>query len=189
MSGSGQNIRSLYFGYEPVREHAPGCPREGSDLWEATRFTNESYGGQVRETVFRFVCAECGAAAFFRTDGAPGEERTHASTIGFGSKPERVAGLWLHPGPLLLHGDGRGPAAFYVTRTKDRPREPGDVTGVVAWQLGPRGGVRWRAGLGVTEHGSAGTVAGSDFSSRRAAVAWIAGQLGGLPAGSGGGSR
>jgi hypothetical protein len=64
-----------------------------------------------------------------------------------------------------------------VTRTSDRPRQPDDVAGIVAWTLGKRGGVHWGAGLGATDHGTAKTGAGQEFSSRRAAVAWIAAQL------------
>jgi hypothetical protein len=181
MSSFGRHITSLYFEYNPVNRHAPGCPRQGSDLWEVTRYAYEGFSGETRETTVRILCAECGAAMFFSTDGTLAEECTDASVIGFGSRPERAAGLWLHPGPVLWRGEGHGPASFYVTRTKDRPRTPGDVTGAVGWGLGPRGGTRWNAGLGLTQHGNIQTPAGRDFTSRRAAVAWIAGQLDGDP--------
>lgn len=177
MSGLGQNIRSLYFDYRPVNRHAPGCPREGSDVWEAAFYTYENFDGEVKETVVRFLCAECGAVAFFSAGGSLSEEYTDTGEIGFGSKPERCAGLWLHAGPTLWRGEGHGPSAFYVTRTKDRPRETEDLVGAVSWFTGPRGGIRWQVGMGATKYGSAKTAADRDFGSRRAAVAWIADRL------------
>lgn len=181
MSSFGRHITSLYFEYNPVNGHAPGCRREGSDLWEVTRYAYESFSGETKETTVRLLCAECGAAVFFSIDGTLAEEHTDVSVIGFGSRPERVAGLWLHPGPVLWRGEGHGPARFYVTRSKGRPRAPEDVLGAVAWRFGPRGGIRWNAGLGLTPHGIIQTSADSDFTSRRAAVAWIAAQLDGGP--------
>lgn len=180
MSGLGQSIGSLYFQFRPVAGHLAGCSREGTDVWESTRFTWEGFDGETKETTFRFACDECGVVAFESVDGPMSSlECTHASQVGYGSRPERVAGLWLHPGPRLWRGDEHGPCAFYVTHGKDRPRQPGDVAGIVAWHLGKRGGVRWSAGLEATEYGTAKTAAGQDFASRRAAVAWIAAHLGG----------
>jgi hypothetical protein len=174
----GQHISALYFGYRPVAGHLPECSRAGTDVWEATRFTWDGLDGETRETTFRFACLECGVVAFQSFDGAvSGLEHTHATEIGYGTRPERVAGLWLHPGPRIWHGDERGPTAYYVTRGKDRPRQPADVAGMTGWHLGRRGGLRWSAGLGATDYGTVQTSAGQDFASRRAAVAWIAAQL------------
>lgn len=172
-----QHIGTLYFGYRPVAGHGHGCSREGTDQWEATRHIKEEFGSRPQETTFRFFCGECGAVAFQGFDGEPSEEYTHASQIGYGSKPEHVAGLWLHPGPPIWYRDDRGPTAFYVTQSKDRPREPADVAGLVGWHLGKRNGVRWSAGLGCTDYGSVRTGAEQDFGSRRAAVIWIEAQL------------
>jgi hypothetical protein len=180
MSSLAQSIRTLYFGFRPVAGHMPECSRAGTDTWEATGFTHSGPDGEIRETTLRFACHECGVVAFESLDGPmPSLEFTHATEIGYGSRPERVAGLWLHPGPRVWHGDGRGPCAFYVTQGKDRPREPGDVAGLAGWHLGKRGGVRWSAGLGLTDHGTVKTAAGQEFTSRRAAVTWIAAQLAG----------
>jgi hypothetical protein len=171
------NISSLYFGYRPVAGHAPGCSREGTNQWEAMCFTRERFGSdEPWETTLRFFCSECGHVVLATSVGEPTMEYTHVSRIGYGAKPERVAGLWLHPGPVFRYYDDRGPTAFYVTRGKDRPRVPADVLGVVGWHLGKRGGVRWSAGLGCTDYGSVRTDSGQDFGSRRAAVAWIAAQ-------------
>lgn len=114
-----------------------------------------------------------------RSDRELSSETTHASEVGYGSKPERVAGVWLWPGPRIWHGDGRGPVAYFITATKDRPRCPEDVVGRVAWSLGPRGGIRWSAGLGCTGHGTVLESAGQTWPSRRAAVAWVAERTGG----------
>jgi hypothetical protein len=173
----GHNLRSLYFKFQPVAGHMPGCTRAGTDLWEVTRFTRD-WDGDTRQTTFRFACHDCGVVAFESIDGPMASvEHTHASEIGYGSRPEKVAGLWLHPGPRIWHGDDRGPTAYYVTRTKDRPQSPDDVAGVVGWHLGPRHGIRWSAGLHPTDHGTVTTTSGQDWSSRRAAVAWIAAQV------------
>jgi hypothetical protein len=180
-TGLAQSISSLYFMYQAVAGHAEGCPRAGTDLWEATRFTWEGLDGEIRETTLRFACFECGVVAFEMIDGpVTDRERTHCSQVGFGSKPESVAGLWLHPGPRLsLYGEDPGPLRYLVTLTSDRPRQPDDVAGIVGWTLGKRGGVHWGAGLGVTDYGTAKRGARQDFGSRRAAVAWIAAQLAG----------
>jgi hypothetical protein len=171
-----QTITDLYFNYQSATRHGPGCSREGSDVWEVTRLTREAFGSLPEKNTFRFFCGECGHARFVTFEGDLTYESTHASQIGFGSKPERVMGLWLHPGPRFWAGEGHGPYEFYVTRTKDRPRVAADVTGAVGWRLGPRGGIRWNASVGLTDRGNAVTAAPSDFGSRRAAVAWIAAQ-------------
>jgi len=177
---SGLNIRVLYFEFKPVARHQQNCPNAGTNTWETTRYTWDAFTGETRRTVFRFACHACGMVAFEAVDGEmTSQEWTHASQVGYGSKPEKVAGLWLHPGARLMAGDDQGPREFYVTRTKDRPTTPDEVTGVVAWHFGKRMGVRWSAGFGLTGHGTAAKVAGIDFRSRHAAVAWIAGQAAG----------
>lgn len=173
---TGRTIEALYFGYQPAAGHLDGCPRRGSDTWDVTRYTRLSFDGQARETVLRLACGQCGVLHFCSFDGES-TETTHASVLGFGRKPEKVAGLWLHAGPPLWYGDDRGPLSWYVTVTRDRPQRPEDVAGVVGWSTGPRGGIRWRAGIGVTEYGNAREAAGQDFASRRAAVAWIAARV------------
>jgi hypothetical protein len=174
------NIRAQYFDFRPVAGHLPDCPRAGSDVWEATRYTWHGFDAAetVRETTFRLACHDCGVVAFETFDGpSSGFRCTHARHVGYASRPERVGGLWLHPGPPIWDDDDRGPSAYYVTETRDRPRDPADVAGVVAWHLGPRGGVRWGAGLGQTDSGCVRESAGQDWPSRRAAVAWIAARL------------
>jgi hypothetical protein len=177
----GMNIASLYFAFHPVATHGAECSRTGTDVWEATRFTWEGFNGETKETTFRFACFECGVVAFESINGPVADrERTHCSQVGFGSKPERAAGLWLHPGPRIsLRSDDPGPLRYFVTRTSDRPRQPEDIAGIVAWTLGKRGGVHWGAGLGATDYGTAKSGAGQEFSSRRKAVGWIAAQLAG----------
>jgi hypothetical protein len=173
------NIRAQYFGFRSLAAHLPGCPHAGTDTWEATRYTDTTWDGEtVRETTIRLACHDCGVVAFETFDAAPSSfECTHADNVGYGARPEKAAGLWLHPGPPIWHGHEAGPTTYYVTQIRDRPRAPADVAGVVGWHLGPRGGVRWGAGIGQTDSGCVREGAGRDWTSRRAAVAWIAARL------------
>jgi len=185
-----RTISALYLDYRPVAGHMPACSRAGTDLWEATSFGCANRTGETAEYTLRFACFECGAVSFFQFDSGPHTgEATHAGNVGYGSAPQRVQGLWLHPGPRIWRNDERGPASYFVTRAKGRPQADTDILGMVGWHLGRRGGVRWRAGLGYAgcygSYGSVQVAAGQEFGSRRAAVAWIAGQPDGTTAGEG----
>jgi hypothetical protein len=173
------NIDDLYFRYRSVAGHLEGCPRHGTDVREVTRFTRDSCTGERRETTIRYACRPCGVVGFERADGDMSIEHTHASQIGYASRPERVLGVWLHPGPGIWYGDDRGPAVFFVTAAKEPPRRPEDVLGKVGWNLGPRHGLRWSAGLGCTGDGSVLRGAAQTWTSRRAAVAWVVVNAGG----------
>jgi hypothetical protein len=173
------SIDGLYFDYQPLAGHAEGCPRHGTDVWETTRHVWSSFSGDKTETTIRVACRSCGVVHFERADSDLSTETTHASQVGYGGKPEKVAGVWLWPGPRIWHGDDRGPQTFLVTVSKDMPRQPEDVLGKVGWHLGRRGGVRWSAGLRRTGHGTVLATATEDFASRRAAVAWVAAQASG----------
>jgi hypothetical protein len=177
MTGLAQSISALYFNYQPVAGHSQSCSRRDTDLWEVTRHTWTGFDGEIRQTTLRLACRECGQVYFERLD-KPGEEQVsfrhaNASQVGYGSRPEKVLGLWLHPGPRIWDGDERGPTAYYVTASAAVPRRPEDVIGVVGWHLGSRGAVRWSAGLGCTAHGTVETSAGQDWKTRHAAVKWI----------------
>jgi hypothetical protein len=173
VSAFGKDIGDLYFRYRSVAGHFEGCSRRGTDVWEVTRFTWDSFSGDTRETTIRLACRECGVVHFETADGPGGMETTHASQIGYASRPDKVLGVWLHPGPRIWHYDERGPVSYLVTASKEAPRSPEDVLGRIAWHLGRRGGVKWGAGAGCTDHGTVLTPAGQDFASRRAAVAWL----------------
>jgi hypothetical protein len=174
-----KNIDDLYFRYRPVAGHLEDCPRYGTDVWEVTRFTGDGPGGERRETTIRYACRQCGVVGFEGTGGEMSIEHTHASQVGYGSKPERVLGVWLHPGPRIWYCDDRGPAAYLVTAGKEPPARPEDVLGEVGWCLGPRHGVRWGAGLGRAGHDTVLTSSGRTWASRRAAVAWVVANAGG----------
>jgi hypothetical protein len=47
------------------------------------------------------------------------------------------------------------------------------------WSLGPRGGVRWGAGIGATEYGTVLRGSEQSWPSRRAAVGWVVANAGG----------
>lgn len=178
MSGYfGRHIADLYFRYRPVSGHASDCPAAADNAWQVAEYRHESFDGTKTETVLRLVCDRCGGVRFFTSHDEMSYETTNVANIGFGAKPERVAGLWLHPGPPIWHGHEWGPMAFYVTTTKERPRVVADVAGVIAWRQGKRGGQRWDAGIGLTDYGSIQTGAGRDFATRHAAAAWIKSEL------------
>ncbi len=155
------------------------APRHGTDVWEVTKFTRDGFDGERCETTIRYACRQCCMVGFEGTDGDMRIDHTHATQIGYGSKPERVLGAWLHPGPLIWHGDDRGPTAYLVTAGKEPPRSPEAVLGEVGWSFGPRYGVRWGAGLGCTGHGTVLAGSGQSWTSRRAAVAWVVANAGG----------
>ena len=174
MSSLAKSVDALYFDYRPVAGHLEGCRFHGTDTWEVTRHTRESFSGERYEETIRLACHECGVVHFRGPFEGPGSfETTHADQVGYAGKPERVAGIWLHPGPRIWYGDDRGPQVYLVTASKEPPRRPEDVLGKVGWTLGSRGGVRWSAGLGCTGHGTVLRGAEQTWTSRRAAVAWV----------------
>ena len=179
-SASAKNIDALYFGYRPVAGHLEGCRFHGSDLWEVTRHTWESFRGETSEVMIRLACHDCGVVYFDGPhDGLGSFDTPHASQVGYASRPEKVLGVWLHPGPRIWHDDDRGPQAYLITTSKAPPRRPEDVLGKVGWTLGPRHGVRWGAGLGCTGHGTVQRGAEQTWTSRRTAVAWVVANAGG----------
>jgi hypothetical protein len=178
-SAFAKSIDVLYFGYRPVADHLEGCRFHGTDMWEVTRHTWDSFRRDRDEVTIRYACHECGVITFESTDGPMSFECTHADQVGYASKPEKVLGVWLHPGPRIWHSDDRGPQAYLITVSKEPPGRPEDVLGKVGWNLGPRRGLRWSAGLGCTGHGSVLRGAEQTWASRRAAVAWVVANAGG----------
>lgn len=174
----GETIRELYFDYQGIAGHFPGCSASGN-AFEVTQHRYRRLGGEVKRTTLRLACFECGSVFFAAIDGDwPSTEHTSADQVGYGSKPEKVLGLWLWPGPRIWHNDERGPHSYYLTRSAERPRSRDDVLGVVGWHFGSRGGLKWDAGVGLTDHGSV-LATTQNLSSRRAAVAWVIEQSGG----------
>lgn len=181
----GRHIASLYFDYKPFGWHQPGCAAAASSQWEVTEYTWAPSYSKTTETTIRLACHECGAVVLltWKQDDEAGQatvkqEHTHARHVGYGSKPQQCAGLWLHAGPSMWRGEENGPTSYYLTRTKERPATHADVVGVVGWQMGKRGGIRWVAGIGCTEHGNVERNNGDgDFASRPAAVKWVMAEL------------
>jgi hypothetical protein len=129
-------ISTHYFGFRPLAAHAEGCPHHGTDVWEVTVHRDTRFNGEVRETVIRLACHDCGVVHMETVDGEPGTtETTSGAEIGYVAQPERVAGLWLWTGPRMFYRDQAGPMAFYVTETKKRPRRRAETVGVVSWGL------------------------------------------------------
>lgn len=179
------HIAELYFQFETLNGHRAECTR-GPDTWEVTRrieyniFPKDDED-EIRQTSLRLHCPECGAVQFFRSPGHLERRLESSARIGFGSAPERLAGLWLWAGPELLPGAGYGPDAYYVTTHKIRPHRPAQVAGVIGQgrsSARANAATRWYASLGCNDYGS-GMQAGPEegFKTRGGAAKWIAGQL------------
>ncbi|MET8140015.1 hypothetical protein ABZU32_06870 [Sphaerisporangium sp. NPDC005288] len=174
------NIHREYFDWQSIGVHAPGC-RE--TLWEVRTLHRKRYKGGY-EAGMRALCRSCSVVRELLASIGPeadpdsgdrlsgtSERTTAAAVVGYGSPAERVAGLWLHPGPPLLHGEP--PGAYLLTADRRTPGAPAEVLGIVARQRGRRGGLLWTAGYGY--HPPTNTTHG--FKSRTAAVRWVAEQI------------
>lgn len=175
------SIARQYLQYQPVSGHLDGCTR-GPDKWEVAQHTEYGFGErshEVRSTSLRLSCPECGQIRLMGADGALSEEYTGSDALGWGSAPERVAGLWLWAGPPLLRG--QGPDAYYVTTHKLRPAAPGHIAGIIGrGRKSARFNAAewWFAGLGCNELGMARRSGPEEgFRSRTAAAKWLAGQI------------
>lgn len=181
------HIGHQYFGYRPVPGHASECTQGPASRWEVATHVDYGFGEhdrEVRRESLRLTCTECGAVRFYGTtpDFGPGLEVDITTTagLGFGAAPERVAGVWLWPGPLALYAEKHGPESYLVTAYKVRPSSPGAVVGLIGWGRNlarSNGAVRWHAGVGCTEWGSIKEAAPDHFTSKTAAAKWLAGQL------------
>jgi hypothetical protein len=92
----------------------------------------------------RLVCRCCEAVYLYRGEF----EATAATTTrrtGFGQAPRRVGGIWLYPGPPLLHDDSEPYEYLCALRRVDR-LQPTDVVGCLGQRQGRRGAVLWTAG-------------------------------------------
>lgn len=179
------SISDHYFGFVPLDGHRKTCSRFGTALWEIAhlrreRLRSEEAGGDVVETITRTLCSECGVVRLEHGDSG-GSETTNVDRIGYGAKPQRCAGLWLHPGPLWgwAEVDAHGPEAYYVTGSPTTPATRDDVLGQVGWFKTRRGAVRWYAAYGLTKAGHMGRRPDpNEFKSRTAAAKWVAEQHG-----------
>lgn len=172
-------ISEHYFEFDRL-EHRDGCKLFGTGMWEVARMRIEA--GPVfaeDQVVTRMLCRQCAAVHLVAAD-ADKRRATSIDQIGYGGRPERAAGLWLHPGPPMFPGDDDGPWEYYASGSPDAPARPEDVIGLIARRHGQRGGTLWRAGYGVRK----GTYRGYHvdrqgphyFRSRAAAAKWLAAQ-------------
>lgn len=180
------SISETYLGFVPMTSHRPTCSRAGTSLWEVARIHRERLrsqeaGGPRTETTVRMVCTECGVVHLDRGENWA-TTGTTTREIGYGAKPIRCAGLWLHPGPIYPVRDGADPDAYYVTGSPERPADPRDVIGIIGsyqpWDGIRNRAVRWWAGVGLTELGNGRTLAPDDLvlKSKTAAAKWVADQ-------------
>jgi hypothetical protein len=167
-------IDGEYFRYGPAAGHLESCRYHGTDMWEVSVHRDYSFQDELRETKIRLACLTCGVLHYEWVPGEMSSETSNASELGYGSVPERVLGVYLWAGPKFFYYDDHGPEAFLITLARERPATRADVLGAVAWSLGPRGGIKWRAGLGCSEpRGGAVAGAHTEFASRRSAVKWV----------------
>lgn len=176
------SISDHYFGFQELAEHAADCPLHGTNMWEVTRLRQDNSvlqpDGSRDETTVRLVCGKCRVVHLETAHGSTSSELTSADRIGYGAKPQRSCGLWLHAGPHmpLSFTNDRGPEVYYLTGSNEPPTSPDDVIGMVGWASGQRGGIRWWAGYGMHEgrHGvHVERTADNDFKTRTAAVQWV----------------
>ncbi|MFI8365298.1 hypothetical protein ACIGD1_34740 [Streptomyces sp. NPDC085612] len=135
----------------------------------------------------RLLCRACDTVRLIG-----GEEHTNETTttarIGYGQPPKRVAGLWLYPGPPLLHlREYNTPGAYLCSRERvDRLSEK-DIVGAVSEGRGKRGATVWHAAVGPEFHPPARGLSGyavwaknsgeKPFTSVTAAAKWVAAEL------------
>lgn len=179
------SIEDHYLRAHPAAHHRnSSCSRWNSDQWEVAVIPSNLPASAPDQQTLRLLCRECGVVELHQHNGEPDSRRvTTTELIGYGTRPARECGLYLHAGPTLgslrLAAD-RGPQTYYVTRTADVPAVAADVLGVVAYWVTPRGVVRWQTGLQLHRGEFAFMIRESgpkDLRSRRAAVRWIAERL------------
>ncbi len=191
------SIRDLYFGWNELT-HAADCKRP---VWEAATRTEERhwprYGGPEHacpngdecshsstytRTEVRLVCRSCDVVRVMA-----GEEHSFGSTTtahyGYGSAPERKAGLLLWPSGPLFQESGEPPWEYLVTRPGVTRVTEDDVVAAIAQSRGKRGAKQWSAvavrhadgpyGLRPFRYARANT----GLRSVGAAAKWIAAQL------------
>lgn len=168
-----RSIHEQYFGFRPVAGHMPDCPLYGTNMWEVTKHRTESLVGEPVEVTIRMICRKCGIV---QSETGTGEASagTFTEAIGYGCRPMRSFGLWLHPGPAYRFDD-RGPESYFVTGSPDPPANESEVIGVISRYQTPRDATRWRGGYGYRTGGGVDQ-AEDGISSRNKAVHWVADQ-------------
>lgn len=177
-------ISEQYFGFVPMATHKEACRWAGTNVWEVTkhevcRRRTEEDGGDYTDTTIRMICRDCGVVQM-DVGQINTWQSSNITAIGYGSKPLRRGGLWLHPGPARIMAESAqlGPETYYVTASDQAPRTLADAIGIVGWHREWRGSgwgpVRWLAGYGLTEYGSPAEDLGQKHKSLTAAVHRIA---------------
>ncbi|MDN3356033.1 hypothetical protein [Actinomadura sp. DC4] len=176
------SLHHTYFGHQPLNGHHPDCVAAGptgNGGWEAAiaideiPFVDPKTGdrGYRRECGLRLLCRSCGAVIQLHADDADALHYTNVTELGYGSKPERCAGMWLHPGAPLLPGEG--PYDYYVTDSPHPPADESQVAGVISRFVTKRGAKQWLAAYGQRQGGGAISRTDEHFKTKAAAVKWI----------------
>lgn len=164
-----ESIHRTYFGYAPLGGHEHGC-RADNGGWEVSIATDERVDHD-NVADLRLVCRSCGRVVLLH---GKNYEFTSVERIGYGSKPERCAGVWLHAGqPLTYLSTDPGPWDYYVTGYLTPPADESEVLGIITRAITPRGAQRWLAGYGQRPGGGAITNTDERFKTKFAAVRWI----------------
>lgn len=135
-----------YMDWRPMAAHADGCKRTG---WDVRRCERESYGGS-RDIGVRAICPETGGCGVVvelmfhladerdpdTQDLRSGESYSggHVDRIGYGTKPTKIGGVWLHAGPpfaAFSWATDDGPEWWYVTRSETPPASCDETLGKI----------------------------------------------------------
>lgn len=172
------DAHGLYLGWSQPGHH-PDCPRR---VWEVDTRTNHdarrgrhegaehrcpnedcSHDDQYSELTVRVICRGCTAVHVY-----VGEEtaRSGGSTrqLGYGQRPRKVGGLWLHPGAPLLYDD-EVPWDFLCALDRVDRLEREHIVGYIRQARGRLGALKWSAAA-VPELGDTGRASGRPLTYR-----------------------
>lgn len=148
-----------HLGWRPF-QHRDGCARP---VWEVdqqaeTDARRDRRGGghscpaedcghhdHYDKVTVRLLCRSCAMVHLISGEERSSTMTTTAST-GYGQPPKKTGGLWLYPGPPLLHWPSAGPSGYLCSRKHVERLAPEDVVGALGEGRGPRGAVTWSAG-------------------------------------------
>lgn len=196
-----------YVDWKPFAAHADGCKRTG---WDVREHRIEHISGR-REIAVRAICAETGGCGrvfelhvSLAADRDPETEDLRSGEgwssggvdlIGYGTKPQRVGGVWLHAGPPIAGwARDEGPEWWYVTRSATPPTgRAGTLGKVFALRKNGRmiksrfgGGAGWKRDRYDVE---LLREIRDDLTSRTAAARWVEQRAAELAAAAGGEGR
>lgn len=148
-----------YLDWTPA-EHHDDCSEKG---WQVRTYQTEPELTDKPYSIgMRAYCPSCGvsyeltARAGFRDEHGdahgPYIHQEQVPYCGYQTQPKKVLGYWLHAsgrrlGRLCEDKNADCFNRYYLTASKQAPRQHADVLGTVGWSLGKRSAVRWHGAL------------------------------------------